>query len=175
MKQCTKCKEWKDESEFNKNARAKDGLTHKCKACLKKYRDEHKERMREYCKQYYANHREEILKNVKRNTDDNIIKRKTYEDELYRRRVEFIDSLKTPCEKCGESRNWVIEFHHKDPSAKSFNIGNQHSKKESDVLEEVKKCVCLCANCHTEFHYIYGIQPENPIEALEEYLGDKYV
>ena len=33
MKQCSKCKEWKDESEFYKHIRNKNGLTARCKIC----------------------------------------------------------------------------------------------------------------------------------------------
>lgn len=34
MKQCTKCKEWKDESEFYKHKLHKDGLSSNCKICI---------------------------------------------------------------------------------------------------------------------------------------------
>ena len=39
------------------------------------------------------------------------------------------------------------------------------------VIAEVKKTVCLCANCHKEFHHFYGIKPLNPVKDLEEYLN----
>jgi len=37
MKQCTKCKKRKDESEFNKNRKNKDGLSLLCKKCSREY------------------------------------------------------------------------------------------------------------------------------------------
>ena len=37
MKQCTKCKQWKDESEFNKRKDSKDGLRTECKICQRDY------------------------------------------------------------------------------------------------------------------------------------------
>lgn len=36
-KQCTKCKEWKPISEFNKDNTTKTGLRSNCRACIKKY------------------------------------------------------------------------------------------------------------------------------------------
>jgi len=36
MKQCTKCKKWKDESHFRKHSQVKCGLRPECKDCSKK-------------------------------------------------------------------------------------------------------------------------------------------
>ena len=38
QKRCSKCKKWKDESEFFKNRARKDGLKSRCKDCDKAYR-----------------------------------------------------------------------------------------------------------------------------------------
>ena len=71
----------------------------------------------------------------------------------------------------------LFNFIIKTITLKHFSIGegaNYHKSKE-DVINEAKKCVCLCANCHKEYHYLYGIRPEHPVETLEEYLkrGDE--
>lgn len=89
------------------------------------------------------------------------------------KRQEFLDTLKTPCVKCGESRLWIIQFHHVDPEQKKFGVGdssNFHKSKDA-VIREVKNCVCLCANCHAEFHHLYGQKPVNPTENLNKYLN----
>ena len=39
QKQCSKCKQWKDESEFNKCISNPDGLNYVCKICQRKYRE----------------------------------------------------------------------------------------------------------------------------------------
>ena len=87
---------------------------------------------------------------------------------------EKVDSLKTPCCKCGDPRLYVIDFHHINPEEKSFNINRKRSKSDFSIIEnEVKKCVCLCRNCHMEFHHFYGVKPKDPINALNNYLkGD---
>lgn len=98
---------------------------------------------------------------------------KPKEKAKYMRSRAFIDSLKTPCVKCGEDRGWVIQFHHLDNKAKTFNIGSIGQSKES-ILEEVEKCVCLCANCHKEFHYFFGNNPKKPIEAYHKFINEEY-
>lgn len=82
---------------------------------------------------------------------------------------EFIDSKKTPCAKCGEPRKHVIDFHHKNPDSKSFTIGRFKKSSFEKIENEINKCVCLCANCHREFHFL---NQEKGI-SLEEYLGTK--
>src|ERR1017187_18222 len=56
MKQCTKCKESKDLSLYNRNKNPPDGLTWWCKACcllkVKDYKKKHKAEIREYKKSY---------------------------------------------------------------------------------------------------------------------------
>lgn len=39
------------------------------------------------------------------------------------------------------------------------------------TIEEVEKCVCLCRNCHAEFHFLYGQDAAEP--ELELYAGRK--
>lgn len=56
------------------------------------------------------------------------------------------------CIKCGYDRCLkALEFHHLDPSKKDFTISNDHFKLK-EAIEEVKKCVLLCSNCHKELH-----------------------
>lgn len=87
----------------------------------------------------------------------------------YRKGKEYINLCKTPCAKCGCAKPYVLEFHHINPADKKFNIGiNRYSKNSVD--EELKKCVCLCCNCHHTYHYFYGMKPDKPVETLEEYL-----
>ncbi len=59
------------------------------------------------------------------------------------------------CVKCGENRFYVLDFHHIDPNTKINTIAklSTHSNPEA-VKNEIQKCVCLCANCHREFHYL---------------------
>lgn len=86
------------------------------------------------------------------------------------RKIDYVDSLKTPCIKCGEIRKYVIDFHHIDPSTKLFNINTAIKERSwSDLKNEIQKCICLCRNCHQEFHYLYSSLPMK--EDLVEYTG----
>lgn len=58
------------------------------------------------------------------------------------------------CERCGDTRFYVIDFHHKDPKQKTFTIGKTDRWTITQLKEEVAKCTRLCANCHRELHYL---------------------
>ena len=96
---------------------------------------------------------------------------KSDKKERYAELVVEMDAMKHPCVKCGESRPYVIDFHHIDPKDKKFNVGKAKTYSQQTLLKEISKCVCLCRNCHQEFHHFYGNNPDKPVESLTEYLG----
>lgn len=56
------------------------------------------------------------------------------------------------CVRCGYSTCLkALEFHHIDPSQKDFTISNDHFKLQ-DAINESKKCILICSNCHKELH-----------------------
>jgi hypothetical protein len=58
------------------------------------------------------------------------------------------------CVNCGYNKCIAaLEFHHKDPSLKEFNINNKGTYTYDKLLKEVDKCTLLCSNCHKELHY----------------------
>ena len=71
------------------------------------------------------------------------------------------------CAKCGESRFYLLDYHHIDPSQKDNTIARMmvHYNVDS-TIQEIEKCVLLCSNCHREFHYL---EKENNM-TIEEYL-----
>ena len=59
------------------------------------------------------------------------------------------------CAICNYSRcDEALEFHHLDPAQKDFGLGSARGniKNWNSLVEEVKKCVLLCSNCHREYH-----------------------
>jgi 5-methylcytosine-specific restriction endonuclease McrA len=69
-------------------------------------------------------------------------------------RLKAIEHLGGKCMHCGYSKYpEVLEFHHKNPKEKDFNLSAKgHCRSWERVMEEIKKCLLLCANCHRELH-----------------------
>lgn len=158
-KKCPRCGEVKPVSEFGTNRTRKDGLSGYCKSCTH-------ELYRGYKQTYFERHPEAHKNAYHQNKETALRSSKTYRTS----RLELLWSLKTPCVKCGETRKCSINFHHIDPTTKTVALSHGSIGK-ARIIEESKKCVCLCANCHKEFHYLYGHKPEKPVEALRNYLG----
>jgi hypothetical protein len=73
------------------------------------------------------------------------------------RKQKLVELAGGKCVICGYDRCYkALEFHHKDgdeKSDKSFGISQNGMLARWDKLvEEVEKCVLLCANCHREVH-----------------------
>jgi hypothetical protein len=68
------------------------------------------------------------------------------------RKRDLIDCLGGKCARCGYDKCiHAIDFHHIDPEAKDFTVA-QKIRNLRQCLEEIQKCVLLCAICHREFH-----------------------
>lgn len=89
------------------------------------------------------------------------------ERDRYREKKDFINSQKTKCEKCGERRVYVLDFHHRDKGEKDFTIGRLNKGSLEVLQQEIDKCSVLCANCHREFHYLESLKGLT----IEEYLS----
>ena len=87
----------------------------------------------------------------------------------YKRQRDFLGSLKLRCEKCGETRPEVLDFHHRNPAEKDFTIGRSPIRTEESLMVEIEKCVVLCSNCHREFHF----RERREGITLIEYLNDE--
>ncbi len=59
------------------------------------------------------------------------------------------------CSKCPEKHPACIEFHHRDSKSKEFEISSALQKGwgKEKIIDEIKKCDNLCANCHRKVHY----------------------
>jgi len=126
---CSSCKEEKNTSDFRKDRSKKDGFQPFCKVCA---REKHKS---SYSEKYAEKYN-------KRNNERRVRQKKQLE--------EYKDTLS--CVGCGEDENCCLEFHHIDSSNKEFTIGASMQYKWERILEELKKCVCLCSNCHNKLH-----------------------
>lgn len=190
MRTCHKCGQLLPESAFyQRKGNCKYKYT-ECKECVKKRqreyakanpeivkaisakgRENNREKIRQRNKEYYARTKDDPAHVEARKATYERNKDKWHKQDREKRKA-FNAKWKRPCEKCGEERLYLIQFHHIDPSTKLFCIGaNATTMNEESLQMEIKKCVCLCSNCHDEFHYFYGSKPTDPINALKEYLG----
>ena len=145
MKECYKCGETKEQSEFSINENKKDKLNAECKECQKKY-----------FKQYYKNNKEKCVKAVIQN---NFSKR------------AFFDNLKikSGCDHCGyKDHPAALQFHHIDPKTKTFNIGSNYHLPIDIVQQEIDKCIILCANCHKIEHSIHSYKNAKNIKPTKK-------
>lgn len=71
------------------------------------------------------------------------------------RKETLINLLGGKCITCGVVYPPpVYDFHHRNPEEKLFGISNALVNRSMDeILEEVKKCDLLCANCHRILHH----------------------
>lgn len=71
-------------------------------------------------------------------------------------RSDFVAELKKlrggKCQRCGyDTTVKALDFHHLDPNKKDFTISNGNFKL-TEAIEESKKCILICSNCHRELH-----------------------
>lgn len=90
--------------------------------------------------------------------------------------TKWLYSLKTKCLICGETEPVCLDFHHIDPNEKDFTISKHRSKSKENLMKEIEKCVCVCANCHRKIHagiinledYLDKSSPQDPEESVTE-------
>jgi|SRR5579859_3618656 len=109
------------------------------------YRKAHREDHRRYMIQYNQKNKERLLI-VGREAKVRL--RQERRDWLYEVKSQF------KCVVCGESRTPCLDFHHKDPKSKNFEINKAVGKSipKEKVLKELAKCIVLCSNCHRLLH-----------------------
>lgn len=57
------------------------------------------------------------------------------------------------CKLCGYNRCLAaLDFHHLIPENKTDTVSHLLIKNKSLALEEAKKCILVCSNCHDEIH-----------------------
>lgn len=130
---CGKCNQELPATEeyfANKKLKTKTVLQWQCRTCQKEYRKEHYEQN----KQKY------------------ISKARVYNKSVADWFDEYKKTLK--CEKCEESRWWVLDFHHLDPNEKEHSISVlKYGGSKPKLLKEIEKCMVLCSNCHRDLHH----------------------
>lgn len=134
MKVCTKCKENLPDSSYNIKKINKNGTLQKQSICI--------ECNKIYQKEHYVKNKEKYY-----------LKARNWENE-YKKNVYSVlmEMTKDGCVKCGEKHFACLQFDHIERDKKTSNISTmiRDTKKIDLILEEIKKCNILCANCHAK-------------------------
>jgi hypothetical protein len=84
----------------------------------------------------------------------------------WRRRVKrhLVKEAGGACAICGYDRCIAaLQFHHLDPSTKKFALSRQGvTRAYAEALEEARKCILLCSNCHAEVEAGITEVPDQP-------------
>lgn len=76
---------------------------------------------------------------------------------ILRQRAKEIgaERLGGKCKRCGNSKLYLLDFHHRNPSEKEGELSDfSRDYNIETFLTELEKCDLLCANCHREFHHL---------------------
>lgn len=128
-KRCWMCGEVKPIEAFAYRSIATGRRQDHCRECHAKARRAH----------YEANREEYIERETRRGLEKSLTNRL--------RLVEYL--LDHPCVDCGETDPVVLDFDHRDPSAKKASVTSLANRSWTSVLAEIAKCDVRCANCHS--------------------------
>lgn len=75
-----------------------------------------------------------------------------YNNAFAAKRRALMATLKgKPCADCDVTYPYyVMQFDHRDPSLKLFEVGRKRLCAMPALLAEIEKCDVVCANCHAE-------------------------
>lgn len=95
-----------------------------------------------YSKTYYKKNKQSVL--AKTATRKRATKRKW---------IAF--KAKQKCYHCGAKHPAIIDFHHviRDKTKRSVNLLVNSLHNYQAAMEEIKKCIPLCSNCHRILHW----------------------
>ena len=140
--ECTECNTLKplDKKNFYEVRGRLTKFDSICRDCRNKYHTEH--RKKEY------------------DSDKRKLKRKaTSKIERKKHQLAKIDCIVYKGSKCAKcsimydgTNGMIFDFHHIDPSTKSYEILKKGKKDLDSQKEELDKCHLLCTNCHRKEH-----------------------
>ena len=128
---CIKCNELKLFSSFYKRTSSIDGYQSICKVCRK-----------EIDASSYKNSIKR-KENIRINSSSKL---KDHNRKLMRRYKKLCG-----CRLCSENEPVALDLHHRN-NDKEFNPSSLLSYSTKTLINEIRKCVVLCSNCHRKVH-----------------------
>lgn len=142
MKTCTKCNEEKPLSEFSFRNISEQKYQAQCKTCIAQ-RDKDS---------YNTESRKLSIRKAAKSSQE--------------RAKQFLIDYKEEkgCCKCGDKRHYVLDFHHERDKEYDVATGVYKGMSTSRLMEEINKCVVICANCHRELHHLERMEINSVVE-----------
>lgn len=127
-KVCNSCNEEKTLDDFRRDKNRIDGRRSSCKIC------DRSRQMSLWHERYSEKYKE---------------RRQAARDD----RRQLINEAKTcGCIFCGEKEPVCLDFHHVNEEEKDYGVSAMLTFSRERILEEIAKCIVVCANCHRKIH-----------------------
>lgn len=160
LKICSKCGKELPLTDFYKDNRATDGRQSDCKSCHCKvstaWHKKNPEKTKGYARAFNKRHPE-------------------LWDKLAQERKLCLDEYKSDngCIICGETEPCCLDFHHLNPNKKDANVGSLLSNNIETLINEIRKCILVCKNCHAKIHK-YGVDTEDDKLCIRKHIDNEY-
>ena len=105
---------------------------------------------------YICNKCHQIRQKKYRQSEEWVLTKKKYNKKWEQKKKEVLHRLKiNGCAICSYNEcDASLDFHHTNPGDKKFALDKRGiSKRDKNLVEELNKCILLCANCHRKIHY----------------------
>jgi hypothetical protein len=130
-------------------------MTANKKEYMKKYRQS--EKYKKWRREYQKSEKGKIVINKYRQSKKGKETTKKRNEKRYEESKNILKELKiNGCAICGYDKcNMCLHFHHIVGINNPNRIVSQYIRKasNSEITDELQKCVLLCANCHYETHF----------------------
>jgi hypothetical protein len=86
--------------------------------------------------------------------------------KAWRKRTKrrIVEAMGGKCQICGYDKcDTALSLHHINPEEKEISFGSIRANPRSwpRIVDELRKCVLLCNNCHSEIHEGLVVLPDN--------------
>lgn len=133
---------------------------------------ERREKKRAKDRAYAERNREQANQRTRAYYEANRDRVKQREAERQMRfKIKAVNYLGGCCTRCGFDHPSALQFHHRDPDTKSFNITSKElstpAKRPWDtvIVPELAKCDLLCSNCHFLEHGVLSVERVTELKA----------